>query len=374
MSCLLFLEEIPPLEALVDGVSGLIEEREGTGIMDKIFLTNQKKPLRLIVLVVAFVALVAAFGIGFAGNRTIDRSFPMKDRNLADLQTDAIIIHIMQVTGAKDDAILVAIDNFQLQVSGNFDWKDSATISMFVSKNRNGGAPYFACQLRIFPDEHNLWVTKPRQQEQPQSQSDLRYYLDALKYLPQEHIKSLAEVNPDMYLINLTDGCVPSDNQPCVFYNRDGLTENGSWNIRLDVQPLYQNENGSGYHGFGSDLIHVFYADTSFFVSNQTYSLENSTERQKLEHLSSVTLYSDGTALLLTPPISSYALPKCTYAFAGDELLIYASIETEESENAFGVKNGEIIARFTVANDNTLVFQSASVPVFAEKGARYVSD
>ena len=72
-------------------------------------------------------------------------------------------------------------------------------------------------------------------------------------------------------------------------------------------------------------------------------------------------------------PISSFLLPNCTYAFADGELLIYASIMTEELENAFSVKNGQVIAKFTVADDNTLVFQSATVPVFADEGVRYTS-
>lgn len=105
----------------------------------------------------------------------------------------------------------------------------------------------------------------------------------------------------------------------------------------------------------------------------QQYVLENATEKQRAERMLSVTLYGDGAARLATPLISSYMLPNCTYAFADDELLIYASIETEESENAFGVKNGEVIARFRVADDNALVFRSATVPLFAAKGARYVS-
>ncbi|WHH59310.1 hypothetical protein [Petroclostridium sp. X23] len=105
----------------------------------------------------------------------------------------------------------------------------------------------------------------------------------------------------------------------------------------------------------------------------QQYVLENATEKQRAVRMLSVTLYGDGTARLATPLISSYMLPNCTYAFADDELLIYSNIETEELENAFGVKNGEVIARFTVADDNTLVFQSATVPLFAAEGARYVS-
>ncbi len=105
----------------------------------------------------------------------------------------------------------------------------------------------------------------------------------------------------------------------------------------------------------------------------QQYILENATEKQRAERMLSVTLYEDGTARLAAPPISSYMLPNCTYTFADGELLIYSSIETEELENAFGVKNGEVIASFTVTDDNTLIFQTAAVPLFADEGARYVS-
>jgi beta-lactamase regulating signal transducer with metallopeptidase domain len=105
----------------------------------------------------------------------------------------------------------------------------------------------------------------------------------------------------------------------------------------------------------------------------QQYILENATEKQRAERMLSVTLYGDGTARLAAPPISSYMLPNCTYTFADGELLIYSSIETEELENAFGVKNGEVIASFTVTDDNTLIFRTAAVPLFADEGARYVS-
>ncbi len=105
----------------------------------------------------------------------------------------------------------------------------------------------------------------------------------------------------------------------------------------------------------------------------QQYILENATEKQRAERMLSVTLYEDGTARLAAPPISSYMLPNCTYTFADGELLIYSSIETEELENAFGVKNGEVIASFTVTDDNTLIFRTAAVPLFADEGARYVS-
>jgi len=103
------------------------------------------------------------------------------------------------------------------------------------------------------------------------------------------------------------------------------------------------------------------------------YILENATEKDKGLRLLSVSLYKDGTARLATPPISSYMLPDCTYTFTDGELLILAVIESEWEEGFFGVKNGEVIARFTVVDDHTLAFKWAGVPLFADEGARYVS-
>ena len=105
----------------------------------------------------------------------------------------------------------------------------------------------------------------------------------------------------------------------------------------------------------------------------KTYTLENPTDKERMSRMLFVNLYSDGTAWLKTPLISSYLLPKCTYSFVEDELLIYASIQTEKSEGFFGVNDKSIIARFEVIDDNTIVFKSANVPLFADEGARYVS-
>ncbi|MCL1859441.1 MAG: hypothetical protein FWF92_09465 [Oscillospiraceae bacterium] len=91
------------------------------------------------------------------------------------------------------------------------------------------------------------------------------------------------------------------------------------------------------------------------------YILENATEHDSFTKMLSVTLYNDGTARLSTPPISSFALVfPCFYSFTGNELLVkYGS--------------GEEIARFDIADDGALIFRSATVPLYADKGARYVS-
>lgn len=105
-------------------------------------------------------------------------------------------------------------------------------------------------------------------------------------------------------------------------------------------------------------------------VTARTYYLENLTEIQQIEKLSSITLYDNGKAILATPPISSYLLPDCTYRMVGKELIIYANIAAEE-EDFFGMPDETELARFQV-HDNILTFQSAAVPVYAKKGMQYV--
>ena len=90
------------------------------------------------------------------------------------------------------------------------------------------------------------------------------------------------------------------------------------------------------------------------------YILENAAGSDRGAKMLSVSLYKDGKARLSTPPISSYAIAGIYYySFENDELLIF-----QEREN--------ITARFTVLDENTLIFVSAAVPLFADTGARYV--
>ena len=90
------------------------------------------------------------------------------------------------------------------------------------------------------------------------------------------------------------------------------------------------------------------------------YVLENATDRERMERMLSITLYNDGRANLATPPISSYAMVgNYYYSFENGELLI-----SGEKENT--------VARFSAPDDDTLIFVSATVPLFADEGAHYV--
>ena len=105
-------------------------------------------------------------------------------------------------------------------------------------------------------------------------------------------------------------------------------------------------------------------ANRPHFVSRaesaKTYYLESADERDKFDRVASVTLYYDGRADVPQPMISSFSFAPCKYSLVGGELLIY-------TEGA-----SEAIAVFTIEDDNTLVFKSKTVPIFADIGARYV--
>ena len=94
--------------------------------------------------------------------------------------------------------------------------------------------------------------------------------------------------------------------------------------------------------------------------TSRSFFLANATQKERLERLLSVTLYDDGAALLPAAMFSSFALhAPVYYTFSDDELLIH-------------YESGEVIARFGVIDNNTLVFNDATVPLYAEPGARYV--
>ena len=105
----------------------------------------------------------------------------------------------------------------------------------------------------------------------------------------------------------------------------------------------------------------------------KTYTLENMTEKQRLERMDSFTLYEDGTASFNIALISSYIPPKCTYSIEGGEVLFHPVIETDWDKGFYGVENGEVIARFSIVDENTLIFETAFIPLFAEPGGRYVA-
>jgi|GEM_PF-2841982 len=94
----------------------------------------------------------------------------------------------------------------------------------------------------------------------------------------------------------------------------------------------------------------------------RTFVLENMTDRQRLEQMTSITLYADGTAVIANALISSFLAPasQTNFIVEDNELAIY----WERHETA--------IARFAIIGNDTLEFLFTDVPLRAEVGTRYV--
>ena len=105
-------------------------------------------------------------------------------------------------------------------------------------------------------------------------------------------------------------------------------------------------------------------SNKSSFISREdspkTYLLENATDNDIFERMISITLYSNGTAELPQPVISSYMLSDCKYDVVNGELIIYTSSIDEP------------LAIFTIEDNNMLIFKSTTVPIRADIGARYI--
>ena len=145
----------------------------------------------------------------------------------------------------------------------------------------------------------------------------------------------------------------------CELYYIDDLSE---INAERDYQELRHN---------GELLFSGEFADKNL-TANQSYGLENATEQQFAERMTHFSLYKNGTMSFAIPPISSYIPPHCTYSVEGDEMVFRAIIKTEHEKGFFGLENGDVVARFLIEDENTLIFLSAEVALFAEPNGRYI--
>jgi len=99
-------------------------------------------------------------------------------------------------------------------------------------------------------------------------------------------------------------------------------------------------------------------------AQQRLFMLENITDKQRMERMIAVTLNTDGTAHLSTPPISSYAIvDPVYYTYEGDELLLHYGREVSEEG---------MVAKFKVIDERTLEFARGYVTLFPVNGGRYV--
>lgn len=201
--------------------------------------------------------IVMAMFLGLITNPRLDNShFSMTGNGLSELQPLEVTQAIGDRVGSTFSEIVLSPDNYGLTVSANFTFVESEAIR-FLYTTSDGR--YKTAQLRMFTEELEYYITSSTTWATPKEQTfQLSAYFEALKYLPQEAIWAMTNEKPQRYTIKLSahNDNVNEDRQ--IYYTKNGVVESKEWQVRLDIQPLY-NVEGTSYHGLGTDIIHVYY-------------------------------------------------------------------------------------------------------------------
>lgn len=321
---------------------------------------NYKKPAFWVV-AFSFI-IVVVLGIGFATNQKAERSFEMSGNYLSDLQPEEIVKNIAKIIKVDTGDIDISPDNFGLTVSSDFKWVNDEAIRILYPKN---GKPWNASQLRIFVDEPTFFVTEPSDWVTYDGQIFLlQYYLEALKYLPQEEIASLSKESPQRYAIELSKNDRKLNADRSIYYNKSGVTENNGRHIRLDIQPLY-GDNSSSLTGVGNDIIHVFYSS-----NNSTDTIPVPSEMSD----SSYSIIKLGSAEELWKARTKYigdnsAVGKIISLLQFPEGVAYDGFELHTSEQPYAVtvkfKTDTEIRNYYSGADNQSLFQINALIMFS---------
>jgi len=201
------------------------------------------------------LALAGLLLLGLRACGGNEREFPMQGDNLADLHSGEIISHITEFVGAEDNIIFAPVSSFGFQVNTDFVLQEGGTINIiFPKRNR-----YYGRQLQIRPSEALFWLTGTWKAALPEKYCLLEDYLDALRYLPQEEIRSLTKIQADRYSIDSAADDMPDDGKPCILYGKSGVVQQGVRKIRFTVWPTVRSEQNDGYEGNGDNVLHLFY-------------------------------------------------------------------------------------------------------------------
>lgn len=216
-------------------------------------LANWRKPAFWGVLVAVIACIVLA--IGLLTNPAVKREFPINGSNVSELDTEQVIERIAKAEKLEDGSQLcVNADNFDLMFTSDFDWANDGAIRFFYVKNQKT----YSAQLRMFHDENKYFITDSKEWIEQEQIFNFFYYLDALKYMPQEEIRKLSP-DADGYSVMMRHDGTPSDYERVLKYSQNGVENSDGWYIHLEVHPLHEVEGGA-YNGSGDEVIHLFYS------------------------------------------------------------------------------------------------------------------
>lgn len=169
--------------------------------------------------------------------RKAEQEFSMTGKNISQLDTEQIISHVKKTQKCKKNTDLyVNGDNFDLQLTADFDLTDGGAVRFFYPD----GKTTYSAQLRIFSDSGKFFVTQRSEWTQQQTQYQLADYLDALKYLPQAEIRARFP-DAEGFYVSLTEEGTPEDYEDTLTYRANGAGEISGWQIHLALTPRQEH-------------------------------------------------------------------------------------------------------------------------------------
>ena len=117
-------------------------------------MKKTKLPVAWIIFLAAVCALAATV---LQSVRKAEQEFPMAGKNVSQLDTEQILTHIRKAQRCgKNTAFYVNGDNFELQLTADFELTDGGTVRFFYPE----GNTTYSAQLRIFSDSGKFFVTQ----------------------------------------------------------------------------------------------------------------------------------------------------------------------------------------------------------------------
>lgn len=217
-------------------------------------MKKTKLPVAWIIFLAAVCALAATV---LQSARKTEQEFPMAGKNVSQLDTEQIISHVKKTQKCrKNTDLYVNGDNFDLQLTADFDLTDGGAVRFFYPD----GKTTYSAQLRIFSDSGKFFVTQRSEWTQQQTQYQLADYLDALKYLPQAEIRARFP-DAEGFYVSLTEEGTPEDYEDTLTYRANGTGEISGWQIHLALTPrqehLQMGEEAASAQE--AKMLHLFY-------------------------------------------------------------------------------------------------------------------
>jgi len=210
-----------------------------------------KKLLAVVVILTALLTACAA---------PPSLTFPMPGSNIAQLQPAQIVRETADFLGVEPDS-LRAPAMHSLSLTSDFHWYYLNMIFFsFVQEDRHGQHFYYSF-LHADPQNAQFLIMPPERLEPwrniGSTLHSLQDYLDAVRYLPQQHLLDMIDPPADSFWLRI--GHEEVENRPIVFYNRHGVLEQlQGEHIMFSLMPMHTVADNR-YEGTAYDTIHLFF-------------------------------------------------------------------------------------------------------------------